>query len=102
VNLTWEQKIMRMKELGEPALHMLEPFDWKVNQPNVLIVDLKSRDDHLAPEGRGHTPYEAINNHWEQLTHKFPILIVVDPDEGPRAVTWNGQNWMDVPGFDAF
>lgn len=89
--LSWDQRMMKMQELGDLFLYLHAPFDWRVYHKGVLIIDSKGEDE-LVPEGHGCNPYEAADNHWRQLTAGQPFLRVND-----KVVVWGQTKWTDVP-----
>ena len=88
--LNWDQRLMKLRELGEVYLYIEKPFDWRILQDNVFLID---GEDELVPQGQAINPYAVVDDHWRQLTHGSPLIRVYGKQ--PRIVTWQAGNWTD-------
>lgn len=92
--MTWEEKFAAINRLAPASLVMSKPGRWRVSQPDVELM-LGSMLRYV--NGRGTTPQQAIENHWDRLTILQPFqCIVVDSYKNTRrTVVWHGSTWED-------
>lgn len=103
--MDWQQKAEALAGLTELAICFREkqdrigrPQSWYVRQ----TIDIKDGPCLHGAFGNGHTPQEAIENHWQRLVDELPAdkYLVVRAADKRRAVRWNGFMWQDVPEPD--
>ena len=99
--MDWQQKLEALQALGDCALRMRSPDDWYVSQ-NSTELKMHADDYCLGGKyGNGHSPEEAVEDHWRVLVDDLPpeamIIIHAMSRERRRQVRWSGYMWKDVP-----
>lgn len=93
--MTWEEKLMALRALGDASLKMRKPGEWYVSQDNVSVT----RSGVLRGLcGNGSTPIVAVENHWRHLVESIGTdYIVCRATQRTReAFRWNGFMWERV------
>jgi hypothetical protein len=95
--LTWEQKFAAINALGQAHLCMRAPGDWYVDQ-RVYVCEREDSSVIVGRYGNGHTPEDAVEDHFNTLTAEKPLAYVVMGEHtgNRRRVLWNGFMWADV------
>ena len=93
-NMTWQEILLAMQELGECRLMMREPGDWYVSQH----VEIKSGVCLESRYGDSDSPMNAVLDHWTKLTVLKPgeYVVVNGGNEKREAFEWKGFMWARV------
>lgn len=94
--MDWEQKFDALSALGNTWLAKDVHGNWYVHQSYVEVSD----GAFLHSEtGRGLTPQEAVEQHWDNHVTNLPLCntIRIGLSDNRRDVRWNGYMWVDVP-----
>lgn len=93
--MTWEQKFVALKALGDCALKMRAPGDWYLSLHGVEV----KRGPMLGSVGEsGPTPEAAVTATWDAVTTLPPgqYLVMGALRSTRRAVVWGGFMWQEV------
>lgn len=93
--MDWQEKARALESLSEIALKIDDNGRWYVSQN----VEIKDGSILASVCGRGETPEDAINDHWNNTTTGLPrdrylVLNAYRPNR--KAVRWNGFMWNEV------
>jgi hypothetical protein len=101
--MDWQQKAEVLAGLAELSIKFREK-EWRIGaaEPWYVNQGIDVGGDGLlrGTYGNGHTPQEAIENHWRLLVTELPggsYLVTRSPTDERRRVRWNGFMWADVP-----
>lgn len=100
--MDWQQKAEALAALADLSIKFRER-EWRVGGPDPWYVsqNVEVKDGSILSSvcGNGHTPEEAIEDHWKQLVDDLTsrqYLIINVGTKDRRAVKWNGFMWQHV------
>jgi len=92
--MSWEEKLVAMKELGDAHLCMREPGNWYVSH---TCVEFKQGGFLTSPTQSSCTPQEAVEEYWNLLTtlqrasDKYEHIRV-----GRKKYQWLAHRWVEI------
>lgn len=103
--MDFDQKAAALLALGEFTIQLRDPYynvgrnDGKPSWYVCQSVEIKDGPFLLGNYGNGHSPAEAVLDHWRVLVEELPsgtYLVTHASGTARRAVRWNGFMWQDV------
>lgn len=92
--MTWEEKLMVLRALGDASLKIRKPGDWYVSQS----VSVKRGGVLVGEYGNGTSPEAAVKDHWDKLAENMTgeYLVCNEHRDQRDAFKWNGFMWDRV------
>lgn len=103
--MDFDQKSAALRALAEFTINLRDPYynvgrnDGRPSWYILQAIEIKDGSILRGEYGNGHSPEEAILDHWRVIVEELPAgrYIVINA-AGPnrRAVRWNGFMWAEV------